>query len=132
MNKISICLTDKSTSTNIFVTVKRKDDSMQLSINRCGISQVMLRLGGKWKLLILWRIHQQEGIRFNELKRQTNGITNVMLTRCLNDLIADGFVTRTDFQTIPPHVEYSLTELGKSFLPIMETMDSWGKEHLGS
>ena len=105
---------------------------MQLSINRCGISQVMLRLGGKWKLLILWRIHQQEGVRFNELKRQTTGITNVMLTRCLNDLIADGFVTRTDFQTIPPHVEYSLTELGKSFLPIMETMDSWGKEHLGS
>lgn len=103
---------------------------MKTSTKNCGISQVMSLLGGKWRLLILWRIHQHEGVRFNELKRNVAGITNVMLTRCLTDLISFGFVIKKDFQTIPPHVEYSLTEQGKSFLPVMESMNVWGQEHL--
>ncbi|MGC4020057.1 MAG: helix-turn-helix domain-containing protein [Muricomes sp.] len=96
----------------------------------CGISKVMEQLGGKWKLLIIWRIHQNEGTRFNQLKRDTNGITNVMLTRCLKELIQAGFVSRKDFLTVPPHVEYYLTEQGKSFIKVMENMNEWGRKNL--
>lgn len=103
---------------------------MKPAMANCGISKVMNVLGGRWKFLILWRIHQKKKIRFNELQRSTNGITNVMLTRCLNDLIADGFVARHDFQTIPPHVEYTLTSLGESFLPVMVEMNQWAQTNL--
>lgn len=96
----------------------------------CGISNIMQHLGGKWKFLIVWRIHQQEGIRFNQLQRATQGITNVMLNRCLKELLQDGFVLRKDFHTVPPHVEYYLTEQGKSFISVMEHMNEWGKKNL--
>lgn len=102
----------------------------QVSQTSCGISKVMSQLGGKWKFLIIWRIHQNEGIRFNQLQRDTTGITNVMLNRCLKELTQDGFVLRKDFHSVPPHVEYYLTKQGKSFIKIMETMNDWGENNL--
>ncbi|HEY0297638.1 MAG TPA: helix-turn-helix domain-containing protein [Arachidicoccus sp.] len=101
-----------------------------LPLPECGVAKVMYLLGGKWKLLILWRISQQKTIRFNELKRTTNGITNMMLTRSLNELIEIGFVVRNDHQTIPPHVEYTLTDLGKTFIPMLKAINTWGTNHL--
>lgn len=110
-----------------FLLPKKGDVQME---KNCGILKILALLGGKWKLLILWRIYQNDGIRFNELKRKTNGITNVMLVRCLDDLITYGFVYKHDYKTIPPRVEYYLTDLGKKFLPIMKEMNKWGNENL--
>jgi DNA-binding HxlR family transcriptional regulator len=96
----------------------------------CGVARSMNVLGGKWKLNILWVIARKEKIRFNQLKREVLGITNVMLTRSLDDLIEVGMISKKDFKTIPPHVEYSLTEKGKSLIPVMKELDTWGRKNL--
>lgn len=95
----------------------------------CGIRKVMDILGGKWKLNILWVISQNEDIRFNELRRQVRGITNVMLTRSLDSLAENRLIKRQDYKTIPPHVEYSLTQKGKSLVPFLKDLDNWGREN---
>lgn len=96
----------------------------------CGVTRSMEVIGGKWKINILWAISRGEPIRFNQLKRAVQGITNVMLTRSLKELIAYNLVKKKDFNTIPPHVEYSLTEKGASLVPILRTLDQWGKKNL--
>ncbi|OEU40224.1 transcriptional regulator [Lactococcus cremoris subsp. cremoris IBB477] len=94
------------------------------------MSKVMDIFGGKWKLKILWIIYNHEGIRFNQLRREVNGITNVMLTRSLELLMEHDLVIRKDFQTIPPHVEYYLTKKGEDLVPFMQQLDLWGRENL--
>ena len=96
----------------------------------CGVSKVMDIFGGKRKLKILWIICNHEGIRFNQLRREVNGITNVMLTRSLELLMEHDLVIRKDFQTIPPHVEYYLTKKGEDLVPFMQQLDLWGRENL--
>lgn len=96
----------------------------------CGVSKVMDIFGGKWKLKILWIICNHGGIRFNQLRREVNGITNVMLTRSLELLMEHDLVIRKDFQTIPPHVEYYLTKKGEDLVPFMQQLDLWGRENL--
>lgn len=99
-------------------------------MTECGVRRVMDIFGGKWKLNILWIICNEEGIRFNQLKREVSGITNIMLTRSLEVLIERGLVRRKDYQSIPPHVEYYLTEKGKELVPFMQRLDEWGRENL--
>lgn len=96
----------------------------------CGIRKIMDIFGGKWKLQILWVICNHEGIRFNQLKREVEGITNVMLVRSLEVLIDYKLIKRVDFQTVPPHVEYSLTSKGRELIPFMKNLDSWGRFNL--
>ena len=86
-------------------------------------------LGGKWKIEILYYISIKTR-RFGELQRQIGGITQSTLTKQLRELEADGFISRYIYQEIPPKVEYSLTDLGKSFVPILEHMKRWGETHL--
>ena len=98
---------------------------------RCEIiSTVQKTLGGKWKIEILYYIGFQNIHRFGELRRHIGGISESTLTNQLRALETDGFITRYDYKEIPPKVEYSLTELGKSFMPIMEYMKSWGEQNL--
>ncbi|QDK71685.1 winged helix-turn-helix transcriptional regulator [Lactococcus protaetiae] len=99
-------------------------------IEECGVRRVMDVFGGKWKVNILWAICKREGIRFNQLRREVKGITNVMLTRSLETLIEKNLVARKDFQTIPPHVEYYLTDKGRELVPFMQALDAWGRENL--
>lgn len=96
----------------------------------CGVAKSMNLLGGKWKVNILWTLAKHDILRFNQLKREVRGITNVMLTRSLTVLIQEQLVIKNNFQTIPPHVEYSLAEKGKQLIPIMEALNRWGKECL--
>ena len=86
-------------------------------------------LSGKWALLILHHLDEQT-LRFKELERKLAPITQATLTKQLRNLEEHGLITRTVYNTIPPKVEYSLTELGKSLSPIMEEMNRWGLEHL--
>lgn len=100
------------------------------SIEQCKTISILQKyLGGKWKIEILYYIYLKT-MRFSELKRQMPAITQSTLTKQLRELEADGFISRYIYQEIPPKVEYSLTSLGKSFIPILEHMKQWGDENL--
>ena len=86
-------------------------------------------IGGKWKIVILW-ILASETHRFGQLQRKLGNITQSMLTKQLRELEKDGFILRQVYQEVPPKVEYSLSEFGKSFSPILEQMYLWGQTNL--
>ena len=87
-------------------------------------------LGGKWKILILWYVAFYKVQRFGELMRRLDGITQSSLTKSLRELEGDGFLRREVYGEIPPRVEYSLTEMGESFVPILNSMVAWSAENL--
>ncbi len=76
---------------------------------------------------ILWHLSQSE-LRYNELKRKLDGITNIMLTRSLKELEGYGLIQRKQYSEIPPHVEYSVTETGKRLIPALKAIKDWGLE----
>ncbi|EIJ80560.1 transcriptional regulator [Bacillus methanolicus PB1] len=87
-------------------------------------------LEGKWKLIILCHLGLKGTKRFTELKNLIPDITQRMLTNQLRELEKDGLVHREVYPVVPPKVEYSLTELGKSLMPIIEMLEEWGKNYL--
>lgn len=102
-----------------------------LSIERCKtVSTIQKILGGKWKIEIIYYIAFQDIHRFGQLRRHIGDITESSLTKQLRELEADGFISRYDYKEVPPHVEYNLTDLGKSFIPVFEHMKQWGDENL--
>ena len=98
----------------------------------CPILYAMQIIGQKWKLPILWYISDAENqtIRYRELERKVVGITATMLTKCLRELEADGLVNRKQYSTIPPTVEYSLTERGKTLIPALESVYNWAESQM--
>ena len=101
------------------------------SLARClPMSLLQGVLGGKWKLLILWYVAHYRMQRFGELSRRLPGITQSTLTKQLRELEGDGFLHREVYPEVPPRVEYTLTPMGGSFVPILEQMVRWGEEHL--
>jgi DNA-binding HxlR family transcriptional regulator len=96
---------------------------------KCGIDVTLAVVGGKWKASILWHL-AQETMRFSDLQRQFSDTTRKMLTQQLRELEADGLVHRKVYPQVPPKVEYSLTEKGKSIFPILEQMCEWGRRYL--
>ena len=98
---------------------------------RCeSMSRMQAVLGGKWKILILWYIATYEVQRFGELMRRIDGISQSTLTKQLRELEADGLIHREIYREIPPKVEYTLTDLGKSFVPILTDMMVWSQQWL--
>ena len=87
-------------------------------------------LGGKWKILILWYVSFYKVQRFGQLMRRLDGITQSSLTKQLRELEADGFLLRHDFHEVPPRVEYTLTDLGRSFISVLNVMKEWGDRNL--
>ena len=101
-----------------------------MEVERCAtVSTIQKVLGGKWKIEILYYISLKTR-RFGELQRQIGDITQSTLTKQLRELEADGFISRYIYQEIPPKVEYSLTGLGESFVPVLEYMRQWGEANL--
>ena len=92
----------------------------------CRKELTLALIGGKWKMLIIWRLGKEGTKRFNELKERIPGVTQKILTSQLRNLEDDHLVHREIYPEIPPKVEYSLTEKGKSLLPILEAMYHWG------
>ncbi|TCL00394.1 HxlR family transcriptional regulator [Shimia isoporae] len=90
----------------------------------CRIEALIGAISGRWKLLIIFWL-AQGACRFNQLQRNLGRITHRTLTRQLQELQEAGFVYRKDFKTIPPHVEYSLTPLGQSLIPLLQEMHDW-------
>jgi DNA-binding HxlR family transcriptional regulator len=95
----------------------------------CPVEAALDVIGGKWKPLILWWLHQRTW-RFAELRRQIPGITDKMLTQQLRELESDGIVHRHIYPTVPPKVEYSLTEYGRSLKQALRAICDWGKAHM--
>lgn len=95
---------------------------------RCPVEYTLSVIGGKYKPLILWHL-QEEALRFSELRRRVPEATSKMLTQHVRELEADGLVLRTVYPVIPPKVEYSLTRLGRSVMPVMSAMCAWGLAH---
>jgi Predicted transcriptional regulators len=84
-------------------------------------------IGGKWKPLIIWYLRDNGIKRFNELMRLMPQITQKMLTQQLRELEVDNLVKRKVYPEVPPKVEYSLTELGQSLMPVLRMMCQWGE-----
>ena len=100
-------------------------------LGRCvPMAKLQSVLGGKWKIIILWYVSVYGVCRFGELMRRLDGITQSTLTKQLRELERDGFLRREIFKEIPPKVEYSLTDLGKSFIPVLQAMFDWSESFL--
>ena len=91
------------------------------------VSQVLARVGHKWSVLIVSMLGEGPR-RFNEIKRMVGGISQRMLTLTLRGLERDGLVTRTVYPTVPPRVDYELTDLGRSLLVPVEALGNWARQ----
>ena len=94
----------------------------------CPVATNVALIGSKWKLLIMRNLLSRPW-RFNELKKDLEGVSQKVLTDSLRSMEADGLLTRTVYPEVPPRVEYTLTELGYSLRPILEAMRVWGEDY---
>lgn len=94
----------------------------------CPVATTVALIGSKWKLLILRNLMARPW-RFNELKKDLNGVSQKVLTDSLRSLEEDGIVTRTVYPEVPPRVEYALSDLGEFMRPIIDVMQRWGLEY---
>ena len=97
---------------------------------QCPIVYALDILGQKWKIPLLYYLIKNEPVRYNELKRAINGITNMMLTKSLRELEEHDLVKRTQYESIPPKVEYSVTPRGRTLFPALHQLYVWGEEQL--
>lgn len=98
--------------------------------NQCQVVSSLHTLLGKWKPIILQHLLVEETLRFNELRRRIPDITQRMLTLHLRELEEQHLVKRVVYPQVPPKVEYSLTEYGKTVEPLMKALHQWGENHL--
>lgn len=96
----------------------------------CPMRKTLELISGKWRTHIIYELCKKPTCRFGELKKSLPRITNTMLTSTLRDLEEYGIVHREQFNEIPPHVEYSLTEKGKALLPTFLELAKWGENYL--
>ena len=94
-----------------------------------GFSYTLSLINGKYKMTILYTLMLFDVVRFNEMKRYINEISYKTLSQTLKELEKDGLVERKEYPQIPPKVEYSLTERGKSLMPILDMMCDWGTKN---
>lgn len=95
----------------------------------CPIERMLVLIGGKWKTVILWHLGNEGVLRYGELKRRMPQITERMFSRQLKELQNDGLIERREYPQVPPKVEYSLSDKGKSLMPVLTLMCDWGKNN---
>ena len=96
-----------------------------------GFHYTMGLIQGKYKMFILYTLMEFGTVRFNEMQKYIGAVTCKTLSSTLKELTADGLVLRTEYPQIPPRVEYSLTDKGRSLIPILDEMCDWGDRHRG-
>lgn len=96
----------------------------------CPVRKTLELIQGKWTLYVIFELSKVETIRFGELKKKLPGITNTMLTSTLRSLEEHKLVLRVQYNEIPPHVEYSLSEAGKELYTVFVEMGRWGSKYL--
>ncbi len=93
----------------------------------CPVGEALSLVGGKWKMRIICSLYVDGTQRYNDLVKKTKGITSAMLSSSLKDLENGGLVIRKQYETIPPRVEYTLTERGKTLWPILHRLAHWAR-----
>jgi DNA-binding HxlR family transcriptional regulator len=94
----------------------------------CPVTTTLSVIGGKWKPIILYTVYK-ETRRFSEIRKLIPTISQKMLTQQLRELEADDIIHRRVYPVVPPKVEYSLTEYGRTLMPILDAMVAWGEKH---
>ena len=87
-------------------------------------------LGGRWKLHILCIFENEGTVRFGQIKKRLDNISNVMLSKTLKELEQDGIITRHQYNEVPPHVDYTLTEKGKNVIPALIMLSEWAQKYI--
>ena len=96
----------------------------------CPVEAALDVIGGKWKPLILWHLGDTV-MRFNQLQKELPRVNSKMLTKQLLELEEDGVIRRMVYAEVPPRVEYAITDFGKTVLPILDELCTWGSDYLG-
>lgn len=109
--------------------MSNKKEIQSATFPDCPVRNVISRITDKWSLLVLYTLEQKEVLRFKDLWRQIPDISQKMLTTTLRHLEDDGIVSREVFVEVPPRVEYRLAERGKSLMPLLDSLLTWGIEH---
>lgn len=108
----------------------RKKEEAGSIIEMCPIRNVIARFGNKWALLTVLIIGEQGVVRFNELSHLIPDVSSRVLSSTLRTLEADGFIDRKVYAVVPPKVEYRLTEVGKSLLPLIQQLTEWAQTNM--
>ena len=108
----------------------RRKEQLNSIIEICPVRNVVARFGNKWALLVILVLSENEPIRYNELGRKIPDISSRVLSNTLRILEADGLVERRFYQEVPPRVEYSLTETGRSLVPIINKLTEWAQNNM--
>ena len=106
--------------------MKHNEDVKSLTIKDTPFGYTLSLISGKWKMPILYLLSKKNIVRFNEMSRMLGSITYKTLSTPLKELEADELIIRKEYPQIPPKVEYSLSEKGKSLIPILDAMCNWG------
>lgn len=109
--------------------MKKKEETDSI-IEMCPVRNVIARFGNKWALLTVLIIGEQSVVRFNELSRLIPDVSSRVLSSTLRTLEADGFIDRKVYAVVPPKVEYRLTEVGKSLLPLIQQLTEWAQTNM--
>ncbi len=108
----------------------RKKEEKGSIIEMCPVRNVIARFGNKWALLTVLIIGEQGVVRFNELSRLIPDVSSRVLSSTLRTMEADGFIDRKVYAVVPPKVEYRLTEVGKSLLPLIQQLTEWAQTNM--
>lgn len=131
---------DKNVVRTFLIATTRKDSVIMSmaeykgkvrNIQDTPFGYTMSVIGGKWKMVIIYLLAENQPVRFNDLKRQIGAITYKILSSQLKELEADGLVVRKEYPQVPPKVEYSLTDKAETLLPLLEELCEWGVKNRG-
>ncbi|HJA07599.1 MAG TPA: helix-turn-helix transcriptional regulator [Candidatus Mailhella merdigallinarum] len=103
---------------------------MDTNFEACPVKKTLVLISGKWNARVLYELVTQGSVRFGALRKSIPDISNTMLTATLRFLEEQGLVHREQFNEIPPHVEYSLSESGKALIPVFDAIGRWGETYL--
>jgi DNA-binding HxlR family transcriptional regulator len=103
-----------------------------IDTENCPVRQVLDRFADKWSMLVIILLGSEEKLRFNEIGQTIGNISQKMLTVTLRRLEADGLILRTQYPEIPPRVEYELTNLGRTLLPLIADLTAWAEKNIGT
>lgn len=115
--------------TNLCISIILDSKETDMSDINCPVAATLDLIGGKYKALILWNLSEGK-LRFSQLQKQVPSATPRMLTLQLRELENQNLITRTVYPEVPPRVEYEMTPLGRSLMPILTAMRDWGSEYL--
>ena len=117
----------KKVKTEYWSDIMNDKELYKNSLDNCPLTFALNLIGGKWRLPIIWALSKNGTLRYNELKRNIDGITNMMLTQSLKELELYHIISRKQFMEVPPRVEYSLTDNGENLIPALKALANWGK-----